>query len=42
MASYTMTPSHYFGEQGFLNYYFLNRTSHTMSARYNTVVRLKV
>lgn len=41
LASYTRAPSHYYGEQGFINYYFLNRTTHVISARYNTVIRLK-
>ena len=42
LATYTQAPSYYMGEQGFLNWFFLNRTTQVISARYNTVVRLKV
>lgn len=41
MSSYQHAPAHYRGEQGFFNWFFLNRTTNVISARYNTVLRLK-
>lgn len=40
--SYLKSPPHYYGEEGFFNWFFLDRHSTVISARYNTVVRLKV
>jgi hypothetical protein len=41
LSQYMHAPPQYMGEQGFMNWYFLNRTSHVISSRYNTVVRQK-
>jgi glycogenin glucosyltransferase len=39
---YKLAPPNYFGEQGFLNWFFQNRTANVISTRYNTVLRQKV
>ena len=42
LQSYTQSPPNYQGEEGFLNWFFHNRTTRVISARYNTVLRQKV
>lgn len=41
LQRYMHSPPQYMGEQGFMNWYFLNKTQHAISSRYNTVVRQK-
>lgn len=42
LDTYLLSPPNYFGDQGFLNWFFQNRTTNVISARYNTVLRQKV
>ena len=41
LESYKTVPPNFHGEQGFLNWFFHNRTTQVISARYNTVLRQK-
>ena len=42
LDTYRSAPPNYQGEQGFFNWFFHNRPTHVISARYNTVLRQKV
>lgn len=42
LRTYEGSPPEFRGEEGFLNWFFSNRSTHVISARYNTVIRLKV
>lgn len=42
LSAYPQSPPESRGEQGFLNWFFLEKETRVLSARYNTVVRLKV